>query len=229
MTATIPDTERMPHVGGELDIVDTRNERWAMNDDSWYGAAREFAASHLIDGKGKWCLVIGSPIPELKQLHTNGWETVYVDVRTPPVGIGRSLIADATNLPNGDGYYDAVSSTCVVCHAGLGRYGDPIKPNGDVLMMREIFRVLKPGGLAAIMFGPATPQMKQSVVYGNVHRIYEPEEAYQMCRDVGFEILESQLAVSAVDPIGAAEVKEKIGEGVMVRYCYLSVLLRKPE
>ena len=222
------DTERMPLVGD--DYIDTRDERWAMGDSAWYGAASEFAERTLGKGHGKRCLVIGSPVPEVKRLKKDGWHTLYVDVREPDQGVGHWFILDATALPSWDNTYDAVSSTCVVCHAGLGRYGDPIKPNGDVLMMREIFRVLKPGGLAAIMLGPATPQMTQSVVYGNVHRIYEPDEAHAMCRDVGFEVVESQLSINCgAEPMGAPEVEERIGEGVLVRYCYLSVLLRKPE
>jgi len=34
----------------------------------------------------------------------------------------------------------------VVEHVGLGRYGEPLDPEGDIKAMRELRRVLAPGG-----------------------------------------------------------------------------------
>lgn len=231
ITADTPEPtgeERMPVVMPE-EVMDTANETWAMSDTAWYKTASDFAASKLINGKGKWCLVIGSPIPELRKLEANGWDCVYTDCRQPPADVQRWFQADATALPSGGAFYDAVSSTCVVCHAGLGRYGDPVKPNGDVAVMREIFRVLKPGGLAVVCFGPCSPQMRRSAIYGNVHRIYKIDDAIDMAEDVGFEMVSTQLATKGQEPVGAPEIEEAIGEQVIVKYCYLSALLRKPE
>lgn len=228
MTATLPIAERMPIVG--TDIIDTTDERWAMSDAAWYGVASEFAERMLGSGRiegcteRKKCLVIGSPIPELWKIQANGWGTAYVDCREAPEEVGRSIVADATALPSGDGFYDAVSSTCVTCHAGLGRYGDPIKPNGDLLMLKEIYRVLKSGGRAAICLGPCSDQLRASVVYGNVHRVYKPAEILSEIESIGFVVLDSQLT-AAHEPVGAPEIED---DSICVHYSYLSVLLGKP-
>jgi len=52
--------------------------------------------------------------------------------------------------------FDAVVAISSVDHDGLGRYGDPINPQGDVEAMRELRCMLKPGGLlfVGIPIGP---------------------------------------------------------------------------
>jgi hypothetical protein len=52
-------------------------------------------------------------------------------------------------------------------HDGLGRYGDPINPNGDLRAMREFKEMLKPGGLLLL----AVPVGQDAVVW-NAHRIF---------------------------------------------------------
>jgi hypothetical protein len=42
--------------------------------------------------------------------------------------------------------FDSVMSISSFDHDGLGRYGDPINPNGDLDAMRQALSVLKPGG-----------------------------------------------------------------------------------
>ena len=59
----------------------------------------------------------------------------------------------------------------VVEHIGLGRYGDPIDPEGDLNAMSELARVLAPGG--SLLF--VVPVGKPRVEF-NAHRIYSPEQ-----------------------------------------------------
>jgi len=56
-------------------------------------------------------------------------------------------------------------------HIGLGRYGDPIDPQGDIKAIEEIVRVLKPGG--DLLF--VTPVGKPKIEF-NAHRIYSYEQ-----------------------------------------------------
>ena len=63
--------------------------------------------------------------------------------------------------------YDAIFSYSSIEHAGLGRYGDPLNPNGDIETMEHIYRTLKPGGLCVVGF----PVGRDAVVW-NAHRIY---------------------------------------------------------
>jgi hypothetical protein len=65
--------------------------------------------------------------------------------------------------------YDAIFSYSSIEHAGLGRYGDPLKPNGDIETMQHIHNKLNFNGLALI----GIPIGKDSIVW-NAHRIYGP-------------------------------------------------------
>lgn len=62
---------------------------------------------------------------------------------------------------------DFVISFSSIEHSGLGRYGDPIDPNGDLHELRKIHCLLKPGGLLFL----ALP-CSIDTVYFNAHRTY---------------------------------------------------------
>ncbi len=75
--------------------------------------------------------------------------------------------ADLTQLPFEDASISCMSCMHVIEHIGLGRYGDPLDPEGDVKAINELKRVLKPGGNLILV----TPVGKQRVQW-NAHRIY---------------------------------------------------------
>ncbi len=66
-----------------------------------------------------------------------------------------------------DEQFDAAISISSIEHDGLGRYGDPINPNGDLQAMRLLKRKLKPGGLLFL----GIPIGLDTLVW-NAHRIY---------------------------------------------------------
>jgi len=74
---------------------------------------------------------------------------------------------DLQNLPFKDGSVASLSCLHTVEHIGLGRYGDPIDPNGDLVAVSELNRVLAPNGnlLFAVPIG-------QPRICFNAHRIY---------------------------------------------------------
>lgn len=59
----------------------------------------------------------------------------------------------------------------VIEHIGLGRYGEPLDPDGDLKAIAELKRVLKPGG--SLFF--VTPVGKPRIQF-NAHRIYSYEQ-----------------------------------------------------
>lgn len=63
--------------------------------------------------------------------------------------------------------YDAIISISSYEHDGLGRYGDPLDPNGDIKAMENAKKMLKNGGLLYL----AVPIGIDKVVF-NKHRIY---------------------------------------------------------
>jgi len=69
-------------------------------------------------------------------------------------------------LPAGGGF-DFAFSISSFDHDGLGRYGDPVHPDGDLLAMRTAMCMLRPGGLLFLSV-PVGPD----VVVWNLHRRY---------------------------------------------------------
>lgn len=201
----------------------TPEEPWQVkrNGEHFYNACADFAIKELGDGNGRSCLVIGSPIFEALQLMGNGWQVTYLDVREPPVKINY-IYGDACAMPLADATFDAVSTSCVICHVGLGRYGDPINHNGDMSMLLEIKRVLKPGGFCAINFGPAA-ECKHTRVLGTMHKVYAPEDINALVSAVGLDVVKT----AAWNTEGAKwrEQGELLTEN-LVKPDYLSMLLK---
>lgn len=78
-----------------------------------------------------------------------------------------SASADLQKLPFDDRSVHSLSCMHVVEHVGLGRYGDPLDPDGDLKAMAELQRVIAPGG--SLLF--VVPIGKPRVLF-NAHRIY---------------------------------------------------------
>lgn len=63
--------------------------------------------------------------------------------------------------------FDAALSISSFEHDGLGRYGDPLDPDGDIKAVAKMKAIVKPGGLLFL----ALPIGRDTVVW-NAHRIY---------------------------------------------------------
>jgi len=75
---------------------------------------------------------------------------------------------DLVNLPFKSNSIHSLSCMHTIEHVGLGRYGDPIDPNGDLKAIREIRRVTaKKGNLLMVV-----PIGKKKLQF-NAHRIYD--------------------------------------------------------
>ncbi|MEI8343160.1 MAG: DUF268 domain-containing protein [Verrucomicrobiota bacterium] len=82
-----------------------------------------------------------------------------------------SARGDLMELPFPDQSVSSISCMHVVEHIGLGRYGEPLDPAGDLKAMAELQRVVAPGG--SLLF--VTPVGKPRVVF-NAHRIYSTRQ-----------------------------------------------------
>jgi hypothetical protein len=78
---------------------------------------------------------------------------------------------DLMKLPFEDESIKSISCMHVVEHLGLGRYGDPLDPDGDLKAIAELKRVLAKGG--SLLF--VTPTGKPKIRY-NAHRIYSYDQ-----------------------------------------------------
>ena len=63
--------------------------------------------------------------------------------------------------------FDVITCLSTIEHVGLGRYGDPLDPWGDVKLAANLRRLVKPGGFLLLSF----PTGLGCVVF-NKHRIY---------------------------------------------------------
>lgn len=69
--------------------------------------------------------------------------------------------------------FDVAVSFSSLEHAGLGRYGDPLNPNGDIEAVKQIHCMLKPGGI--FFLGLPTSTFGSGYIHFNAHRIYGQE------------------------------------------------------
>lgn len=213
--------------GNPLQAESSPNEPWydsreiAVREKHWYVPLVDFALESLGQGAGS-CLVVGSPIFEALELEALGWKVDYLDVRKPP--LVHWIEGDASAMPIGEMAYDAISSTCVMCHVGLGRYGDALTLDGDFAMMCEIQRVLKPGGLAAICVGPvADCQFTRKL--GSLHRVYVKSDVEALVSSAGLDILRTQVLNTQF--ACWREPGESPGKNVENIPDYLSMLLKR--
>lgn len=65
------------------------------------------------------------------------------------------------------GYFDIAVSMSSFDHDGLGRYGDPLNPDGDIIAMNDVLKLLKPKGkfFLSVPIGP-------DVIVWNLQRRY---------------------------------------------------------
>ncbi len=66
--------------------------------------------------------------------------------------------------------FDNSASFSSIEHSGLGRYGDPLSPNGDIEAVKQIHCLLKPNGL--FFFGLPSSKNDESYIEFNAHRVY---------------------------------------------------------
>lgn len=118
---------------------------------------------------GKDVAVIGTLYPWIEAILMNaGAKSVTtVEYNTPichhPVLKTMSYVDFCTSSAK----YDAVFSYSSIEHSGLGRYGDPLNPNGDIETMERVYSSLKDGGYCFL----GIPVGKDHLVW-NAHRIY---------------------------------------------------------
>jgi hypothetical protein len=96
----------------------------------------------------------------------------FYDFRPAPVQLDGLYVgaADLTQLHFPSDSIASLSCMHVIEHIGLGRYGDPLDPDGDLKAIGELVRVLAAGGDLLV----ATPVGRPRVAF-NAHRVYDHE------------------------------------------------------
>ncbi len=99
----------------------------------------------------------------------------------------RFLVRDLMNSADDMiGIADSVSCLHAIEHFGLGRYSDPINPDGHIVGFRNIWRMVKPGGVLYMGF----PIGKTNEVHFNAHRVFHPKDILSWADDIDSSCVE---------------------------------------
>jgi len=133
------------------------------NTDTWLYEALDSCSI-----SGKTVAVMGSILPwyESIVLANGGYPTAidYNQTFYDHPDIKQTTISEYWKNPE---KFDCAFSISSFEHDGLGRYGDPIDPNGDIRAMKEMKSIIKKDGLLYL----AVPTGVDKVVW-NAHRVY---------------------------------------------------------
>jgi SAM-dependent methyltransferase len=112
----------------------------------------------------------------------------FYDYRPAPLFLDnlKSLQGDLMKLPFRSNSVESISCMHTIEHIGLGRYGDPLDPQGDLKAIQELKRVVRKGG--SLIF--VTPIGKPTLRF-NAHRIYSYAQILQYFE--GFKLVEFSL------------------------------------
>ncbi len=119
----------------------------------------------------------------------------YVDIRPLKADVPGLVWANGTiyHLPYPDKSVASLSCLHVIEHVGLGRYGDPIDPDGWLRGLRELARVLAPSGQLLI----GTPCGRSRTVF-HAHRVFSPLQIIKALPELKlleFSLIENDSAV----------------------------------
>jgi len=142
----------------------------------------------------------------------------FVDYRPIETGMDglTNRSGDILNLPFTDGSIESLSCLHVAEHIGLGRYGDPLNPNGTRQACAELQRVLAPGGKLYFVLPVGRPR-----VCFNAHRIHTPRRILEYLG--GLELVE----FSGVRDEGTFVEQASLDELAHSRYACGMFLFRK--
>lgn len=160
--------------------------------------------------KNKKVAVIGSSNPWIEAILVNcgAKEVVTVEYIVPICNHDIIKTISYTDFCNSSEKYDAVVSYSSIEHSGLGRYGDPLNPNGDIETMEQIYKSLNDGGLCFL----GIPVGKDYLVW-NAHRIYGEKRLKLMYLDKFKEIewigMDKNFIHTCPQPIGEPSWREQ--------------------
>lgn len=129
-----------------------------------------WAFEKVVNSKPREHVDIGSNIVYASLL-SSVVKVTFLDLRPLKADIPnlKFMQGSILDLPFPDNSVDSLSSLHVVEHIGLGRYSDPLDPDGTRKACRELARVLSPGGNLYV----SLPVGHERVCF-NAHRIHSP-------------------------------------------------------
>jgi hypothetical protein len=126
-------------------------------------------AFNLYHLHNKKIAVVGSETPWIEAILINLHNTVTtIEYNVPECNFDKLECKDYfTFFENNSDTFDAIVTYSSIEHSGLGRYGDPLDPFGDIKTMKVIHNNLKKDGI--LVWG--APVGKDALSW-NAHRVY---------------------------------------------------------
>ena len=162
------DNEEWP-ISDNYPCLDDKNDS-AGNSNSTYFQQDLYVAQKIYERNPVKHVDIGSRIDGFVANLASFREIEVIDIRKMESSI-KNIVFRQADMMRGDNvpedYCDSISSLHAIEHFGLGRYGDPIDPEGHVKGFRNITKMLKRGGT----FYFSVPLGKQRIEF-NAHRVF---------------------------------------------------------
>jgi hypothetical protein len=138
--------------------------------DRHYVYMDRWAFKNILEQKPSQHVDIGSSIRFLSMASTVT-KLKFVDIRPVKLDFDNfeCIEGNILKMPFADNSVNSLSCLHVAEHIGLGRYGDPLDPQGTIKACRELARVLSLGGVLYF----ALPIGRQAT-YFNAHRVHDP-------------------------------------------------------
>jgi SAM-dependent methyltransferase len=157
--------------------------------DSHYFYQDIWAFKKVLQNKAPNHVDIGSRLIYVGML-TTITKVTFIDIRPLKATLNNleSKYGTILNLPYKDNSINSLSCLHVAEHIGLGRYGDPLDPQGTIKAINELKRVLAKGG--NLYF--SLPVGKTRLQF-NAHRIHSPKQILEYFSDLKL------MGFSAVD------------------------------
>jgi SAM-dependent methyltransferase len=138
------------------------------------------------------------------ELASNGFDVVGIDVRNHPLTHPNFefIQQDICESKLPENTFDAAIALSTIEHIGLGAYGDPKGEGLDRVAMKEVYRILKPGGVLLL----TTPFGKPAVT--SLHRIVDSNSLRALLGGFDIRLLEFGIKVDTrtwVNPVNESQ------------------------
>lgn len=135
--------------------------------DRHYTYQAAWAARYILRERPAEHVDVSSQVPFVAQLAATVPVTMF-EFHKPDIELDGLTLREGTvvDLPLADRSVRSLSCMHVIEHVGLGRYGDPLDPAGTDKALRELCRVVAPGG----SFYLSVPVGRERVAF-NAHRV----------------------------------------------------------
>jgi len=128
--------------------------------------------------QGKCVAVVGTQIPWAEAMMVNLGASSVTTIEYANLVIEHHIVTTVTpyrlaeRLTRGEAVpFDTVFSYSSIEHSGLGRYGDPLSPFGDLEASAQVWCMVKPGG-HFILAVPVSKDRHRCLVKWNAQRVY---------------------------------------------------------